>query len=125
MLSLHGIGWSRSIMPQYTKVSRCYDKYYSRSFQARGALMIALESSTCNTEFNGMIDSVWSGPAQEVSDSDRLWRELMSTNRTLVITLVTTKVHHVDCYFWYQTTTFGYMIDRVWPETAQEGQILT
>ena len=49
----------------------------------------------------------------------------MSTNGTLMISLVTTKVHHVDCYFWYQTTTFGYMIDRVWPETAQEGQILT
>ena len=87
--------------------------------------MIALESSTCNTEFGGMIDNVWSGTAQEVSDSDRLWRELMSTNRTLVITLVTTKVPHVHCYFWYQTTTFGYMIDRVWPETTQEGQILT
>ena len=86
--------------------------------------MVALESSTCNTEFNGMIDSVWSGTAQEVGDSDRLWRELMSTNRTLVIALVTTKVHHVDCYFWYQTTTFGYMIDRVWPETAQEVRIL-
>ena len=99
MLGLHGIGWSRNIMPQYTKVGRCYDKYYSRSFQARGALMIALESSTCNTEFNGMTDSVWSGTAQEVSDFDRLWRELMSTNGTLMISLVTTKVHHVDCYF--------------------------
>ena len=49
----------------------------------------------------------------------------MSTNGTLVITLVTTKVPHVDCYFWYQTTTFGYIIDRVWPETAQEVRILT
>ena len=107
-------------MPQYTKVGRCYDKYCSRSFQARGALMIALESSTCNIEFGGMIDNVWPETAQEVSDSDRLWRELMSTNRTLVIALVTTEVPHVDCYFWYQTTTFGYIIDRVWPETAQE-----
>ena len=67
-----------------------------------------------------MTDNVRSGTAQEVSDSDRLWRVLMSTNGTLVITLVTTKVPHVDCYFWYQTTTFGYIIDRVWPETAQE-----
>ena len=82
--------------------------------------MIALESSTCNTGFGGMIDNVWPGTTQEVSDSDRLWRELMSTNRTLVTTLVTTKVPHVDRYFWYQTTTFGYIIDRVWPETAQE-----
>ena len=61
--------------------------------------MIALESSTYNTEFGGMIDNVWPGTTQEVSDSDRLWRELMSTNRTLVITHVTTKVPHVDCYF--------------------------
>ena len=82
--------------------------------------MIALESSTCNTEFGGMIDNVWPGTTQEVGDSDRLWRELMSTNRTLVITLVTTEVPHVDRYFWYQNTTFGYIIDRVWPETAQE-----
>ena len=41
--------------------------------------MIALESSTCNTEFGGMTDNVWSGTAQEVRILMGFWQIVADT----------------------------------------------